>query len=291
MVPVPAKGHTWDRWCYLASVARNDVAAARLVEGHLDALAILDELGRLDLVRGGDAWGVWAADPERLHATRAGGRWHLEGEKRYCSGSRGLDAVLVTATTDGGLRLFALRPENGGLTVDADSWPAIGMAATESHTIRFDATADDDDAIGAVAAYVGRPGFVWGGAGVAACWWGGACGVADGVDGLDDEWSQVARGRMWARLDGLAVHGEGMAAMIDRSPDDVRILRPAVAGWRLVAAETARFVIGEAVAIGGSHSLCHHADHARRVADLEVYCTQVHRDRDAAAYLHMRTEP
>jgi alkylation response protein AidB-like acyl-CoA dehydrogenase len=290
LVPVPAKGATWDRWQYLAGTARLDVAAVRLVEGHLDAVAILDELGRRDLLGDGLTWGVWAADPERLHAERVAGGWHLLGEKRYCSGSTGLDAALVTATADDGPRLFVVRTAAAGITVDHDSWPAVGMAATASHTLYFDVTVADNDAIGGVGSYVDRPGFAWGGAGVAACWWGGACGVADGLEHLDDAWSRASRGRIWARLDSLASHAEAVAARIDRAPTDVTALRPAVLGLRVVAADAARFVISEAVAIGGSHPLCHDAAHARRVADLEVYCTQVHRDRDAAAYVEARGE-
>jgi hypothetical protein len=291
-VAVPAKGSTWERWLYLAGVARQDIAAVRLVEGHLDAVAILDELGRRDVLDEGATWGVWAADPERLHAERRDASWRLVGDKRYCSGSTGLDAALVTATADDGPRLFVvrLRPADAGITVDPGSWPAVGMAATASHTLSFDVTVGGDDAIGAPGAYVERPGFWWGGAGVAACWWGGGCGVADGLSHLDDEWSQAARGRIWARLDSLAAHGASVAALIDRSPDDVAALRPAVMGWRVVAADTARFVVAEAVAVGGSHPLCHDAAHARRVADLAVYSTQVPRDRDAAAYLRARVE-
>jgi hypothetical protein len=290
-VAVPAKGSTWERWVYLAGVARQDVAAVRLVEGHLDAVAILDELGRRDVLSEGTTWGVWAADPERLRAERRGAGWRLVGDKPYCSGSSGLDASLVTATADDGHRLFVIRQGQSGITVDPDSWPAVGMAATASHTLSFDVTVGDDDAIGTPGSYVERPGFWWGGAGVAACWWGGGCGVADGLSHLEDEWSTAARGRIWARLDSLAAHGESVAALIDRSPADVGALRPAVMGWRVVAADTARFVVAEAVAVGGSHPLCHDAAHAQRVADLEVYSTQVQRDRDAAAYLRARVEP
>ena len=290
LVPAPAKGSTWDRWLYLAGVGRRDVAAVRLVEGHLDAVAILDELGRRDLLGDGVSWGVWAADPERLRAERRGGLWHLRGDKRYCSGSTALNAALVTATAEDGPRLFVVRPSDGGIAADVDSWPAVGMAATLSHTLQFDVSLADDDAVGDVGAYVERPGFWWGGAGVAACWWGGGCGVADGLEQLDDDWSRASRGRMWARLDSVAAHGQAVAAMIDRSPNDVAALRPAVIGWRVVVADTARFVISEAVEVGGSRALCHDAAHAQRVADLEVYCTQVNRDRDSAAYLHARGE-
>ena len=43
-LPLPGSGATRIRWQALIDVSRTDLAAARLVEGHVDAIAILREL-------------------------------------------------------------------------------------------------------------------------------------------------------------------------------------------------------------------------------------------------------
>lgn len=54
--PLPGSGATAERFAALRAVAEDDLCLARLVEGHVDALAILDELGGPDPVRG-RRWG------------------------------------------------------------------------------------------------------------------------------------------------------------------------------------------------------------------------------------------
>ena len=100
--------------------------------------------------------------------------------KAWCSGSVGLDHTLVDTHTADGPRLFVVEPQL--LEPVAGSWEPIGMAASASHTMRFDVriaprrrrwrTRHVD---------VDRPGFWHGGAGIAACWYGGALGVIDAL--------------------------------------------------------------------------------------------------------------
>src|SRR6478735_5008489 len=54
-LPAPGRGRTVRLWEALATLGAVDLTVARVVEPHLDALAILDE------TRGG-TWGVWAAE-------------------------------------------------------------------------------------------------------------------------------------------------------------------------------------------------------------------------------------
>ena len=44
-LPMPGSGRTRERWAALADLAEQDLSLARLAEGHVDALAILAELG------------------------------------------------------------------------------------------------------------------------------------------------------------------------------------------------------------------------------------------------------
>jgi hypothetical protein len=54
-------------------------------------------------------------------------------------------------------------------------WPATGMAASDTLDVEF--TNISAQPVGEPGCYIDRPGFVHGGAGVAACWYGGARGV------------------------------------------------------------------------------------------------------------------
>ncbi|WP_152476878.1 acyl-CoA dehydrogenase [Nocardiopsis salina] len=176
-LPLPGGGNTWKRWQALIRLAREDLSLARLAEGHTDAVAILAELGSHPPASG-ELWGVWAAHPpgHRLAARRLGGEWVLDGRKAFCSGAYSCTHALVTAEpTPGERRLFAVA--NEGTVVERDTWAAAGMAASETLTLVFHGVPAVQ--VGAADAYTARPGFHHGGAGVAACWYGGALGVAE----------------------------------------------------------------------------------------------------------------
>src|ERR1700684_1199682 len=59
MLPKPGSGRTPARFAALADWATRDLSLARLVEGHVDALAILEEAG--GKADSGVVYGVWAA--------------------------------------------------------------------------------------------------------------------------------------------------------------------------------------------------------------------------------------
>lgn len=60
--PLPGGGRTQERFEALAAAGERDVCVARLLEGHVDAAAILAELGAPP-PGPGERWGVWAAQP------------------------------------------------------------------------------------------------------------------------------------------------------------------------------------------------------------------------------------
>ena len=277
-IPLPGTGSTPDRWRFLVGVGRRDLAHARLVEGHLDALAILHELARMDLVEPGGAWGVWAAQPDRLLAERSGQGWRLHGTKGWCSGSIGLDRALVTATAEDGPRLFVIDPAD--TTVDLDSWNPIGMAATASHTITLDLWVPADAAIGGIDAYVDRSGFWHGGAGVAACWYGGAEELlaplaAKIAEGATDAHAALAYGIVRARLDACAALLRRVANGIDEHPNDVLLARPDTLAVRLAVEDAARSALDTAAVTLGAGALSSDLPHSRRAADLTVYIRQL----------------
>ncbi len=174
-LPLPGGGRTRQRWAVLSQLAEEDLALARLAEGHADALAILAELGALTGPSAGGRWGVWAAQPPGpgLTASKTARGWRLDGTKQYCSGARSCTDVLVTAAAPDGSRLFAASTRD--LSPVHGTWPATGMAASD--TLNVDFADIPAEPVGSPGAYTGRPGFAHGGAGVAACWYGGARGV------------------------------------------------------------------------------------------------------------------
>lgn len=281
-LPLPGGGRTLDRWAALAALGREDLSVARLAEGHADARAILCELGH-DVPTG--LLGVWAAQPDRVRAMPDDGRWVLRGEKGWCSGSLALDRALVTATAPDGPRLFLVRPAL--LDVVAGSWVPLGMEATRSDTLVLDdVPVGADDAVGDPGAYVARPGFGHGGCGVAACWWGGADAVVEGLRRAaaapdPDPDVLTALGRATAALDaGWAVLAAAAHA-IDAEPGDVGLADRLALTTRLGVAELARTALDAAVQALGASGLCHDPEHAARVADLTVYLSQLHGGRSA----------
>jgi alkylation response protein AidB-like acyl-CoA dehydrogenase len=174
-LPEPGGGRTAERFAAFIRWGRRDPVLARLLEGHADARAILAELGGDD--PSGAVWGVWAAVPPSVRATRCGSGWQVDGARPWCSGAGTCTHAIVTAEADDGPRLFAVEVREPWATPVPGTWPAVGMAGSDSRSVRFEAA--PAVAVGGVGDYVNRPGFWHGGIGVAACWYGGAVGVAD----------------------------------------------------------------------------------------------------------------
>ncbi|MFI5836587.1 acyl-CoA dehydrogenase [Micromonospora sp. NPDC051300] len=283
-LPTPGGGRTAERFRRLADLGRADLALARLGEGHADALAILAELGAtIDPASRRVPWGVWAAAPASLTATGDDDGWRLTGDRPWCSGAGLLSRALVTATAADGVRLFAVEVGGAGVTPLPGTWPAVGMAASDSRTVRFDGVPGTP--VGGPGAYTARPGFWHGGAGVAACWYGGAVGVADTLHaaarrrspgphalahlGAVDAALAAARAVLFAAADEIDAHPTRDA---DRLAHQVRAVVEATA-------TTVSDRVGRAL---GAGPLCQDATHARRVADLTVYLRQSHAEADLA---------
>lgn len=284
-LPLPGHGRTRVRWAALAGIAEHDLSLARLAEGHADAIAILDELGG-PAPPPGSRWGVWAAMPPGpgLSAERRHGTWWLDGTKQYCSGARVCTHVLLTAETAEGTRLFAARTEDEGVRPIPGTWPAVGMAGSDTLDVRFGHVPAEP--VGPPGGYVARPGFSHGGVGVAACWYGGARGVARPL-------LAAARARDigphgFAHLGAVDIALRGAAAALDQAADEIDddpLDRKDAGAQRALRARTLIEAVASEVLerVGralGAGPLGHDAGHARQVADLTVYLRQHHAERD-----------
>ncbi len=284
-LPLPGGGRTRERWAVLAELAGADLCLARLAEGHADALAILAELGA-GPPPAGSRWGVWGGQPPGpgLTASKSGGDWLLDGTKQYCSGARSCTDALVTATAPDGNRLFAVSARD--LSPVPGTWPATGMAASD--TLDVDFTGIPGEPVGGPGRYIDRPGFAHGGAGVAACWYGGARGVGKTLLAAAAErdlgpHALAHLGAVDIALRTAKAALDAAADEIDADPDDrenggrLRALRV-----RALVEATATEVMHRVGRALGAGPLSHDAAHSRRVADLTVYLRQHHAERDLA---------
>jgi hypothetical protein len=284
-LPRPGHGRTRVRWAALAALAETDLSLVRLGEGHADAVAILDELDGPPPPPH-SRWGVWAAMPPgpSLSAELRGGAWRLDGTKQYCSGARACTHVLVTAGTADGVRLFAVRTAEDGVRPLPGTWPAVGMAGSDTLDVRFANVAAEP--VGPPGGYTARPGFSHGGGGVAACWYGGARAVARPL-------LAAARDRdigphAFAHLGAVDIGLRTALAALDEAADEIDddpLDRKDAAAVRTLRVRTlvesvASDVLNRVGHALGAGPLGHDADHARRTADLLVYLRQHHAERD-----------
>jgi alkylation response protein AidB-like acyl-CoA dehydrogenase len=281
-VPLPGAGDTLTRWELLAGVAAESLTVARVVEPHLDALAILAEAGTSP--DPGSTWGVWAAEGpgDRLEATVTEDGWCLTGRKPWCSLAGAVSHALVTAwvgPTE--RRLFRVALAAPGVAVEEAAWVPSGLRRVVTTAVRFDAVRAVP--VGEAGWYLERPGFSAGGIGVAAVWCGGAVGVARSLDRRtrEREPDQIALlhlGEVDAALHAARTVLVSAADAVDRGAATALLaarVRQVVAG----VAEDVLERVGHAL---GPGPLTADAEHAARVADLGLYLRQHHAERDAA---------
>lgn len=280
-LPGPGSGATLRRWQALAVVAGSDLSLLKLYEGHTDALAILGELE--GEIRPG-TWAVWAAEPPGASVkivAREAGFVRISGGKPWCSGAALVEHALVTAKDEQDRpQLIAVSLNQPGVTIGAGDWNAVGMAATRSATVDFDGALAR--CIGAPQAYLQRPGFWHGGAGIAACWYGAASRLASYLRNgrPDDPHAMAHLGAVDAALAGAAGALRECASWIDDNPEadselPARRVRAQVEG----AVEAVQWHVGHAL---GATPFCRDRRFARIAADLPVFLRQSHGERDLA---------
>jgi len=301
--PRPGEGRTALLWELLASVAAADVAAARVLEPHLDAVAILAQHAQAFPDAGpvpegslAETWGVFAAEAPglRLEARSAGTGMVLSGTKPWCSLAGSLDSAVITAhTDDGGRAAFAVSLRHPGVACEEPEWIARGLREIPSGSVCFEQVPASP--LGGTGWYHSRPGFAWGGMGVAACWLGGAVGVArDFRAGLlagveaGREPDQVALAALGEVDRTLTAALQYMARTAARLDDGILGGGGAPSTWS--EAQRVRGTVAAAVErvlhlVGsnrGPGPLAFDEPYAKRMADLALYVRQHHGARDDA---------
>ncbi len=298
-LPQPGSGATALRWRSLTALAAGDLTAARVIEAHTDAVAIHAEAQAdpaVSTIRIGEVggtehstWGVFAAEGPgiRVDAVRNGDHWLLTGTKPWCSLAGRLSHALITAhTPDGGRRLFAINLRGRGVAASDAGWVARGLADVPSGPIDLVDVAAVP--VGPDDWYLRRPGFAWGGIGVAACWYGGAVGLARTMrDALSvrepDQIAAMHLGAVDAALTSARAVLAEAAVLVDSGAAngaDGVLLASRV---RAIVARAAEDVIERVGHALGPAPLARDERHARRVADLQLYLRQHHAERDEAA--------
>lgn len=298
-IPLPGSGGTAARWKLLARIAaKHGAVAIKLFEAHADALAILSEVAGATPLPD-TRWAVWAAEPPdaRVRASPAidtdtrtlsartgiakGRALRLDGRKAWCSGASEVTHALVTCHGDGDTALIAAIDMTGpGVTVTHDGWHAVGMASTRSGDVLLDNCPALQ--IGESRAYLDRPGFWHGGAGIAACWYGAvlpfAWAVRDVVRRHGDPHAAAHLGAIDSDLRAAAALLRETAAWIDMQPQADAYV-PAMC-LRTTVEATVQRVMQRAGNVLGAGPLCRDARLAALFADLPVFLRQSHAERD-----------
>ncbi len=343
-LPLPAAGATAARWRALADLAAFDVTLARLAQAHTSAAAILMKSAG-PAPEHDQRWGLWATEDPigSLVARRGRDGWTIHGARASCPGAHVLTHALVAArviadgcedarndtrndTREGTIGLFAVRLNERNVAVatagshgpdgsDASAFQA--MTGADTATVLFD---------GAPAIPVGGPGWSTGSTGgsdpdaayldqpifwhtrvdIAACWFGGATGIArtlfaaghtdhEGEAGhLAGRTGRTERterrldihalehlGRVDAVLMAMRCVLETAAREMDADPDDVgRSARRRALRVRANIEAGATEVLDRVGRALGPGPLCADRGYARRVADLGAYLRQNRAERD-----------
>lgn len=262
----------------LVETARVDLTLARLVEGHADAMRILDQAD--EQARPG-VYGVWASRSAGTGVSGQfrDGRWFVHGELRFASGVELLDRALVPVWLDEAHhQLLDLSLTEGSFVADKTSWRTAAMDASQSWTVQVEAEASINATVGPQGWYLDRPGFVIGGLGVAAVWAGGAQLVLDLLErAVRERPGEASRLRRLGAVDQavweartVVEHVAGRVDEVDHHTVVVEVDRA-----RMTASQAAEKVVAEAAHIVGPGGMSRNERLIRATQDLGIYARQL----------------
>lgn len=269
----------------LYAAGRRDLPLGRLLEGHVDAVQIVQRLGtpeqvaRLrDRIAGGATLGVWNAalpgEPLVLH------EHGLHGGKSFASGAGVLDLALVTVDMESGAQLILVDLHRTPPVIDRAWWRVTGMVRSETHRVRWEGAAiEPGDLIGEPGAYAREPWFSGGALRFVAVHAGGVAGLFDlardhllATGRASDPFQAARLGELFALADGAAATLSRVAWRWFEDDDGARLPRVASARMAVLDAATRAMALArEAVGVQACFT-----DHplSRMLGDLDVYLRQ-----------------
>lgn len=302
----PTQGNILQRWQILADVAACDLTLVKWFEAHLDALAIMSEL--LDTgwqIQGFDnadvdrlfsryRWAVWAAEggDDPLRVAQEDNKAFLTGKKLWCSGANLVDYALVSYRDAADVaQLVVVNMRDDGVSIDGSGWAAVGMADTDTATVRFEGVcaypvmAKHPTDTTATSPYLNRAGFWQGAAGVAACWYGASAALANVLLASYQRKPQAFKamylGEVSQAMTVLQTCFYALAKQLDDAPHDSHEL-----AIRIIRSQTeavARLVLDKLGQALGAAPFCLDGHTARLAADLAVFIRQTHGAYDSQA--------
>jgi len=269
----------------LSAFGHEDLSLARLAEPHVDAMAILSDLGRAPSLAG--LYAVWASEggvETRLTVEQHLTGWRLEGSKGFCSGADLCDAALVTAHDQNDRRVIVevdlgAARRAGQMTTDLGAWVTPAFAATTTATVHFSGYRSEPMfALADASRYLDRPGFWHGALGPAAAWAGGAQGLLDSIRpyARRDQHARAALGSMEATTWAMRAALQQAGFEVDATVADAEAARRRAIVVRHLVERWCTSMIDSAGLAAGPRPLAYDAAVVRRVQELQLYIRQCH---------------
>ncbi len=273
----------------LYEVGRVDLPLARLLEGHVDAVQIVQRLGNerqsaslREKVADGKILGVWNAALTGTPLVLYGNQ--LQGAKSFASGAGILDFALVTAErTEGSdisaqlvlMDLIAAPPR-----IDQTWWNVTGMQRSQTHQVQWDKTKIQADALlGKPGSYADEPWFSGGALRFVAVQAGAVAGIFDqtqhhleATGRLDDPFQKVRLGELFNLADSAAGKVSRTARRWFEETDQARLTRVAAARTHVLAVALEAMTLARAAV--GVKSMFNVHPLAALLTDLDVYLRQ-----------------
>ena len=215
-----ARGSTGPLLRILEEVGRGNLSVGRLLEGHYNALLLIEQFGRPDQqeewaadARLGRIFGVWnsqSANGVRFDSSGSIGPVRMSGTKTFASGAGVVTRPISTGLRPDNLLQMAVVPVDESAAtpvVDSTWWQPLGMRASSSHLV--DLTGVEIDAercwLGEPGAYLREPWFTGGSIRFAAVQLGGVRGLVEATVASLREWGRADDPFQRARVGQMAI--------------------------------------------------------------------------------------
>lgn len=294
---------TFDLLQVLWHIGRGNLAVGRLVEGHVNALQLVDWFGSeaqkarsFAQAEAGALFAVWntqSGEGVRFVETQSG--CEMRGAKTFCSGAGSVARPIVTgATESGGWQMAIVPTESAHMEIDRSWWQPLGMRASASFAVDFGGTKlGREDLLGAAGDYYRQPAFSGGAIRFCAVQLGGAASLFEGTREFlretgraNDAFQQARVGQMATKIESgwhwLRKAGESWDALgaspLEASEGDAARMVALAAMMRLATEEIGLEVMALCEKSVGARGLMRGLPFERVTRDLTIYLKQPHLD-------------